>query len=131
MIIETTYSMDIVNNRGHRFTVVLAPEGYWYRGKLSTAGPLVEFYDATHRDNGDRCHLSGNRRHDWSIFGQFVSDYNLRSMLERHNAFGLNLHGGEDAWSIDAHAMLTVRTWLEQMTARIFDQDRAEELLSI
>lgn len=131
MEFEQTHSMDIINNRGRRFTVVFAPSGYRYQTKVMESGPLVEFYDSTHRDNGDRCHLPGNRRLDWSMFGQFVSGYDLGTMLTRDRSFGLNLYGGEEAWSLDAHTMLTVHMWLEQIAARVLGGDRVAELAAV
>lgn len=49
--------------------------------------PLIEFYDA---------------RHPHCEYGQFVSRYCL-STLQKHNPeCGLDLHGGERDWKIDA-----------------------------
>lgn len=124
---RTVYTLDVINTQGIPFTVVLAPDGYWYReGKQTTAGPLVEFYDARHKDNGDRCHRQGDRRGDWSMFGQFVCAYNLDTIVNRNDRYGLDLYGGEDDWTIDAHTMLMVVNWLTHMVARLPELDGAE-----
>lgn len=129
---ETLYSLDVVARNGVRFTVVLDLDGYWYQKKHYVTGPIVEFYDARERDNGDRCHLPGNRRHDWSMFGQFTgAAYDLGTLLERNRNFGLNLAGDVDAWNIDAHTMLIVHAWVEHLTARLPEIDSAEVFANV
>jgi hypothetical protein len=129
---ETLYSLDVVARNGVRFTVVLDLDGYWYQKKHLVISPIVEFYDARYKDNGDRCHLPGNRRHDWSMFGQFTgASYNLGTLLERNRNFGLDLAGDVDAWTIDAHTMLIVYAWVEHLTARLPEIDGAEVFANV
>ena len=129
---ERVHSLDVIARNGIPFTVVLSPDGYWYRDKHYVTGPVVEFYDARERDNGDHCRLPGNRRHDWSMFGQFTgSSYDLGTLMERDRAYGLNLVGDEPAWTIDAHTMLVVYAWLEHLTARIPSIDGAEVFANV
>ena len=62
--------------------------------------PYVEFYD------GD---------YDFSpwlgIKGQFISRYNLSTLLE-HDSSGLDLEGGQPKWQINAQEVWYVRQWL-------------------
>ncbi|GBO88732.1 hypothetical protein [Marinobacter salsuginis] len=67
--------------------------------------PLVEFYDL---DN------------DHGPFGQFVSRYKMKTLLEREEG-GICLDGGEPKWNVNANEMNEVRRFLraarEQLTA--------------
>ena len=62
------------------------------------AGTMVEFYDARYPE-----HEFG-----FSNRGQFVSRYYLRTLNKANHDNGLNLHGGVDAWSIDAETFKTI-----------------------
>jgi hypothetical protein len=68
--------------------------------EISGPGPMVEFYDT---------------RYPHTRFGQFVSRYNLDTILE--SSGGLDLMGYEPSWKIDAAAMLVVRIWLQHITS--------------
>lgn len=59
---------------------------------------MVEFYDGRYIENFDP-------------EGQFVSRYNLSTIVENNNR-GINLHGGVESWSINAEAMEIVRKFL-------------------
>lgn len=62
----------------------------------------IQFYDT----DTDHCDL-----------GQFVSNYNLLTLLNgfnRKESMGLNLDGGVPAWSVSAVAMDKIRVWLKQ-----------------
>lgn len=115
-----TYLLDVVSSNGKTWRVVLAPHGYTYDGrKILESGPLVEFYDADQRHSDpDRLRRPGDRRHDWSMHGQFVSSYCLDTMLER-GPYAFNIDTGIPAWTIDAHTMLMITRWLEQMSTRL------------
>lgn len=67
--------------------------------------PMVEFYDAT---------LAGDNH--WGPFGQFVSRYYVRTILDGDDYRGLCLDGGNaDVWGIDGDAMFIVRQWLQNV----------------
>lgn len=91
--------IDITTKRGIPFRVVYGHRKY-RNGELSKT-PVVAFYD---------------RRYDFDTHGQFVSDYDRETLLERHGGYGLNLDGGVPNWSVDASAMYVVMTWLNHMT---------------
>lgn len=94
--------IDIVTDRGIPFRVVYGKRAY----RDGTVSPyeVVAFYDA---------------RYDFTEHGQFVSDYNPETMLERERGYGLNLDGGVPNWTVDAGAMDLVRSWLvHQVLAR-------------
>jgi hypothetical protein len=83
-----------------------------YRAPADRDHAVVEFYD---------------RRHDHeSELGQFVSCYDLRTLLNRPGGngtgrlaeTGLNLDGGVRDWTVDAGAMRVVLAWLEMLDAR-------------
>jgi hypothetical protein len=59
--------------------------------------PGVEFYDT---------------RYPHTEFGQFVSRYYVRTLLEEHGPRGLDLMGYVPSWKIDGSAMVIVRQWL-------------------
>ena len=58
--------------------------------------PMIEFYDA---------------RYPYTAYGQFVSRYYIETLTEGQSLrYGLDLHGGEADWKVDAatlEAMLT------------------------
>lgn len=89
---------------GIPFTVRLVEKGdrYGLRNCLvhNEDEPLVEFYDARYPFCSDP---EGN------VLGQFVSRYNLTILTGEHEfssggiaGRGINLHGGEPNWQIDA-----------------------------
>lgn len=61
--------------------------------------PLVEFYD---------------KRFPHTEYGQFVSRYNLTTLLKMKKNLGLNLQGGVPDWSVNAQGMKEVLQWLEK-----------------
>lgn len=98
------HDLIVVNDRGRRFGVRIVREGDGYGIDdhiiHDEDDPLVEFYDMTYADNGERF---GPR-------GQFVSRYYRSTLLETHA--GLVLDGGVDVWQIDLFAMDQVRRLL-------------------
>lgn len=72
-------------------------DGQWALRVERGSEPLVEFYDARHRH---------------TPFGQFVSRYQLSSLVD-HRA-GLNLAGGISDWKIDAQSLRTAMSWAQQ-----------------
>jgi hypothetical protein len=91
-------TLDVTAANGVPFRVV----SYEANENLSNAEPLVKFFD---------------QRYPHTEHGQFTGGgYYLRTLLEddaRLRASGLNLHGGEPAWSIDAATYRTVSDWLK------------------
>lgn len=71
--------------------------------RIEGPGPFVEFYDS---------------RYPHTQFGQFVSRYGVKTILEGRT--GLDLMGGEPSWKIDGAAMDIVRRWLLEETARSY-----------
>lgn len=67
----------ITTERGIPFMVVYGKRQY--RDGSYSDNAVVSFYD---------------RRYNHTKYGQFVSDYNLETMLQRSNGWGLNLYGG-------------------------------------
>jgi hypothetical protein len=63
--------------------------------------PLVEFYDP---------------RHPETKLGQFVSRYCLSTLLKGNFPDGLCLQGGVPSWSVSAHVMRQVQSWLSTQT---------------
>jgi len=102
----------VTTSAGRTFTVRLVEQGDAY-GRDDTLThrerePLVEFYDATHA--GERF---GPR-------GQFVSRYYLNTLTGegsfsrddlRVGLYGLDLHGGEPVWKLDAPATSAAVLW--------------------
>ena len=90
-----------VNSHGIDFNVRIVNEGqnYGLNEQLTheKKDPLVEFYD---------------NRYPHTQYGQFVSRYNLSTLLNRQENTGLCLDGGVSDWSIDSKTMKTVTSWL-------------------
>ena len=90
-----------IKSNGINFNVrtVNQGENYGLNGSLThnESDPLIEFYDA---------------RFAHTEFGQFVSRYNLSTLLELEENVGLNLYGGSPNWSIEAKEMNDVVAWL-------------------
>ena len=90
-----------INDGGRPWVVrlVFAGDKYGLDFKLTHAeeDPLVEFYDA---------------RFEHTVYGQFVSRYYARTLLEREPGTGLNLDGGVAEWSISSAAYLRVLLWV-------------------
>lgn len=93
--------LEIKNNKGNffRIRIVSKFERYGMNFCLTHYDdePLVEVYDA---------------EHPHTLFGQFVTRYNLTTLLEMYNYGGINLYGGEPKWRIDAHNWQKVLDWL-------------------
>lgn len=87
--------IDIVSANRIPFRVVYGKRQY--RDGSYSSFEVVSFYD---------------RRFPHTAHGQFVSDYNPETMLERERGYGLNLDGGVPNWTIDAGTMDLVRSWL-------------------
>lgn len=79
--------------RPWRAQLVKTGDTYGLGGALVNAdGALVEFYDCRHPKFGER--------------GQFVSRYCLDTLVGTAlEGAGLNLHGGEPAWTLDADSI--------------------------
>ena len=65
--------------------------------------PLVEFYDA----EGDAF--------QFGPLGQFVSSYNMETLVARHRGVGLCLDGGIPEWSVDAGIMDQILDWVSTL----------------
>jgi hypothetical protein len=91
----------VTNDRGRAFTFrVVAAGGSYGRDRcVTTDHPLVEVYDATYA--GDP---------DFEPEGQIISQYYLTTLAG--HVGGLDLHGGVDAWKVDAQAMAEVTEFL-------------------
>lgn len=90
--------IDIVTDSGIPFRVVYGKRVY-RNGEIAKS-PTVAFYD---------------RRYDFDAHGQFVSEYNRETMLERRTGYGLELQGDVPNWYVDASAMYVICTWLNHM----------------
>ncbi len=102
---------------GTPFTIAYTPQGVRhpvFPAQETDKGSLVDFYDA--------------RYPEFSEFGQFTGGrYYVDTILGR-DGYGsgtgaLDLYGGEDAWSLDAESMATVRAWLEGFEPAEVDED--------
>ena len=84
--------------------------------------PLVEFYDFTnpHFEYDFEGSPEEARSAGALPLGQFVSRYNLSTLLERHPA-GLCLQGDVPVWSISMGGMGMVIDWLERNTTNCRD----------
>lgn len=90
-----------VESRGIKFNVRIVNEGdnYGLNNCLThdKKGALVEFYDT---------------RYPHTQYGQFVSRYNIETILNIQHDVGLDLDGGIPAWKINGSAMNDVVAWL-------------------
>lgn len=97
-----------VNSHGIDFNVRIVNEGqkYGLNEQLTHENkePLVEFYD---------------NRYPHTQYGQFVSRYNLNTLLDRQENIGLCLDGGVSDWSIDSETMKTVTSWLKTQQPKV------------
>lgn len=100
--VQDTFVLDVVNALGTPFRAVVflpgAPRPNPARAEAEHAH--VEFYD---------------RRYPHTEHGQYVSYYRVRSLLDEPVRGGLNLHGGEPAWTIDADTWRLVEAWLRSL----------------
>lgn len=99
----TEYVMDIVNTEGIPFRVVFLPDG----GRFYNA-PVVEFYDRRYSET-DHGQFTGARYYAETLF----------QSADRHEDYGLNLHGGVPEWSIDKGSMVQIFDWLEELSVRL------------
>lgn len=60
----------------------------------------VEFYDA---------------RHEHTDYGQFVSRYNVHTIMGHTPGVGLNLNGAIASWSISGKTMNRIVRWLNEV----------------
>lgn len=97
-----------VESRGIKFNVRLVHQGdkYGLNNCLTheQKEPLVEFYDT---------------RYPHTEFGQFVTRYNMSTLLERTAHVGLDLDGGIPDWKIDVEGMAKVTSWLESENQKL------------
>lgn len=83
--------------------VVQRGERYGATNSMTATQTLVEFYD---------------QRYPHTVLGQFITRYHLTTLLDDHpRERGLDLHGGEPSWKIDANALRLVQAWLREVTA--------------
>lgn len=102
MFTETNTQTVVTTRIGRPFTVRIVRKGDRYgRDDCLTHQddrPMVEFYDATHANNGK-----------FDSRGQFVARYFISTLLESpHRGSGLDLCGYEPVWTIDAGTMEVV-----------------------
>ena len=98
----------VTNDQGITFNVVMVELGEKYGldnclthdKEPPFDQPLIEFYDSRHG--------SGQ--------GQFIGRYYMDTLMKRNQDYGLDLHGGIPAWSIDKESMLLVHDWLSAMS---------------
>jgi hypothetical protein len=95
----TEHVIDIETDRGIPFRVTVGKRAY--RDGTYSPYDVVAFYDRRYEMNSPL-----------HAHGRFVSDYSVETTLERERGYGLNLNGGEPAWTIDAGTMDLVRSWL-------------------
>lgn len=97
-----------VESKGIKFNVRIVQEGdnYGLNNCLTheQKEPLVEFYDS---------------RYPHTEFGQFVSRYNMSTLLQRNANVGLDLDGGIADWKIDAKGMEDVTQWLKNENQKV------------
>jgi hypothetical protein len=97
-----------VESRGIKFNVRIVQQGdkYGLNNCLTheQKEPLVEFYDT---------------RYPHTEFGQFVSRYNMTTLLSRKLDIGLDLDGGIPDWKIDAESMNKVTSWLTEENKKL------------
>jgi hypothetical protein len=91
------FKLDLLAENGVPFRVVFLPFGESENYPINSGAPLVEFYDKRYAHTPD---------------GQFVSRYDLLSIMEQSRFAGLNLDGGIPAWTVDGDSMSLVRKWL-------------------
>ena len=94
----TEMMLDVRNCNDIPFRIVYG-ERVYLDGSVSPC-KVVAFYD---------------RRYDFTEYGQFVADYDMATLLEKSHklsAYGLNLYGGEEDWSIDSETMQLIIHWL-------------------
>lgn len=94
------FFIDIINTRGVPFRVVLGVRENIHGEPMIERGKVVAFYD---------------RRFAFTQHGQFVSDYNPMTLLDRDADYGLNLQGGVSDWMIDYDNMRIIDLWLEML----------------
>lgn len=93
--IHSLRMVDVVTDRGVPFRVTFGKREY--RDGTYSPYQVVSFYDA---------------RYDFTEHGQFVSDYNPETLLERVSGYPLCLNGDYADWTIDASTMKLVTSWL-------------------
>jgi hypothetical protein len=101
-------SLLTVESKGIKFNVRIVQQGdnYGLNNCLTHEGksPLVEFYDT---------------RYPHTEFGQFISRYNIETLLAIEPNGGLNLYGGVPDWKIDAQTMNKITSWLESENKKL------------
>lgn len=91
--------LDEVSNMTWAIRLVEKGDGYGLNDQLvhNKDEPLVEFFDT---------------RHPHTDLGQFVSRYNLSTLLDRSGDTGLDLYGGVPSWKVYDKAMKQLTQWL-------------------
>jgi len=105
---STTYSPTVIAQNGIGFfaRVIAVGDRYGLTDSIihddsHDHGPMVEFYDARYPMHNKP--------------GQFVSRYYIDTLADRgpaRNAFGLNLDGGIDDWTLDGATLETLLEWV-------------------
>ena len=94
--------IDVVTDRGVPFRVTFGKREY--RDGTYSPYEVVSFYDFRYAGK------------DFGPNGQFVSDYNPETLLERQGGYGLCLNGDYADWTIDGTTMFLIRVWLVNVT---------------
>lgn len=82
--------------------------------EITRYGRTVNFYDALHAGE-----------HNFPELGQMVAYYDVTTMLAVDG--GLNLHGGEPAWWIDAETMWAISEWVAREEHNNYVADMSDE----
>jgi hypothetical protein len=100
---------------GITFLARIVKEGDRYGQKMCLTHdkadqPLIEFYDTRYAFHADPA---------GEMLGQFVSRYSVATLqqdIERLEANGLCLHGGESDWNLDGRTMQIVAGFMDANT---------------
>lgn len=71
--------------------------------QMVAEGAIVEFYDT---------------KFQHTDFGQFISRYSLRTLLENPEPTGINLYGGVSPWILTPHEHVRLMQWLKTVAAQ-------------
>ena len=114
------------SSRNIPFTVRLVFEGMGYGAGdglvHEEAHPLIEFYDARHKD--DQRFILGR--------GRFITRYSAATILDDIRAstsvYGHHLHGDDPYWALSGADMEKVMAWVEEQVqekARLLNEESA------
>ena len=97
--------LSIVNNKGIKFNVIVVKSGENYGlndALINDSEPLVEFYDSRFTKG-------------FTPIGQFVSRYNLSTILEANENSGIDLLGYIPDWKISADNVKQVKEYIKNI----------------